>query len=107
MILIIPILMVIGGAWMKFWPPKDRNSYVGYRTKASMKSQEAWDFAQQYCGKLWLGVGLVMLVVSALAYRFIKPLRNNSAVSILISVLQTALLCLTAVPVEKALKEKT
>ncbi|MCS7054393.1 MAG: SdpI family protein [Ignavibacterium sp.] len=47
---------------LKF-PPKKINSFYGYRTKSSMKSSEAWDFAQTYSSKLMLrfGAGLCLI----------------------------------------------
>ena len=64
LILIIPVVMIVCGLLMKFRPPKKINRYTGYRTKNSMKSQENWDFAQQYCGRLWIYGGACMLADS-------------------------------------------
>ncbi len=49
------------GCGLLLWkcPPKDINSLIGYRTKRSMRSQEAWDFSQRYAGKAWVGLGVV------------------------------------------------
>lgn len=106
MIFIVPVAMLICGAWLRFYPPKTRNRWTGYRTKRSLKSQEAWDFAQRYCGKIWLMAGLIMLVVSALAAIFIKSPKEDNNVSVCGSILQTIVLCLSCLPVEKALKNK-
>lgn len=45
------------------FPPKKINSFYGYRTKRSMASQEAWDYAQTFSSKLMLrfGAGLCLL----------------------------------------------
>ena len=32
---------------MRIWPPKSVNRMYGYRTRRSMASQEAWDYAQE------------------------------------------------------------
>ena len=45
------ILIVVGFILLKY-PPKEINSLYGYRTEKSMKSQEAWDFAQIFSSKL-------------------------------------------------------
>lgn len=45
-----PLVIIIMLITLKF-PPKKINSLYGYRTKRSMKSQEAWDFAQPFSGK--------------------------------------------------------
>lgn len=58
--LLIPAAMLVGGVWMRFFPPKNRNGCIGYRTELSRASQEAWDFAQRYSGRLWLICGAAM-----------------------------------------------
>ena len=50
--LLIPMAMLINGILHLRRPPKSINWHYGYRTKRSMKSQEAWEFVQQYCGRL-------------------------------------------------------
>lgn len=40
-------IFVIAAEWTRRRPPKTINHLYGYRTKASMASQERWDFAQQ------------------------------------------------------------
>lgn len=66
MSLLIPATMIGFGGIFVHRPPKNINSIYGYRTRRSMKNQESWDFAHQYCGKRWLRDGLVLLVVSVL-----------------------------------------
>lgn len=41
------IIFVIAAGWMERRPPKTINHLYGYRTPASMASQERWDFAQK------------------------------------------------------------
>lgn len=56
---LIPLICIaIGGAILRFFPPKKINSFYGYRTPRSMKNQENWDFAQKYAGQLMLSWGL-------------------------------------------------
>ena len=62
--LLLPLIMVIAGYFMYKHSPKDINGIIGYRTKLSMKNQETWDFAQKFCGKLWLKIGGIMLLLS-------------------------------------------
>lgn len=50
------------------YPPKKINSFYGYRTKSSMKSQEIWDFAQEYSSRLLYKYGIVLLVLGVLGY---------------------------------------
>jgi uncharacterized membrane protein len=48
---------------LKF-PPKKINYLYGYRTTASMKNQQVWDFAQHYSGIKMCQGGLALIVVS-------------------------------------------
>ena len=50
--------MVGCGLFLWKCPPKDINALIGYRTKRSMESQKAWDFAQCYAGKMWVRLGI-------------------------------------------------
>ncbi|MBZ9688959.1 SdpI family protein [Clostridium estertheticum] len=58
----IPIIMVIFGLVLRFKPPSKINSFYGYRTTRSIKSQEAWDYAQRRIGGLWLYTGTILYI---------------------------------------------
>lgn len=47
------------------FPPKKRNAIYGYRTRSSMKSQEAWAFANAFSSKMMIAISLVMIVLAA------------------------------------------
>ncbi len=58
------ILVLVGGIGLLF-PPKKINYIYGYRTKRSMRSDEAWQYANRYSsqlmtafGALTIGIGL-------------------------------------------------
>lgn len=55
------------------FPPKKINSWYGYRTPASMKSEEKWNFAQKYSSYLMLKTGFILLLIS-----FLKTILNNN-----------------------------
>ena len=55
--LLIPIVMLICGFFMSKYPPKEINGIIGYRT-----TMDTWKFAHDYCGKLWLKLGLLLLI---------------------------------------------
>jgi uncharacterized membrane protein len=48
-------------------PPKEINHLYGYRTRQSMSSQEKWDFAQVFAGKLMYKGGIFLLHLALLA----------------------------------------
>lgn len=62
--LLIPGCMLYFGWRFQKKPPKKINSGYGYRSTRSMRSQEAWDFAQVYSGRFWFRAGQPTLVVS-------------------------------------------
>lgn len=66
------IIFIIVGLMMLKYPPKEINSLYGYRTKKSMKSQEAWNFAQIYSSKLIIKAGLFLSLVGLLGYVFFE-----------------------------------
>lgn len=69
-IFIIPLLIVLIGYLMNKYPSKKINYFIGYRTFNSMKNENNWKLANQYCGKLWFKIGLIMLIISILLFIF-------------------------------------
>ena len=105
--LFIPVLMILCGYLMYKHTPKDINGLVGYRTAMSMKNQETWDFAHNYCGRLWVNAGAVMTIISALVcvpYFFMSS-GKATVIMCIAEVIQVVFLCWTIVPTERALKD--
>ena len=73
MVILMPVTMIIFGRCWQKRPPRKINDLYGYRTAMSMKSQETWDFAHRYFGKLWFILGLILLPLSAAAMLFLLP----------------------------------
>lgn len=76
-----PLFMVLGYYFSKF-PPKKINNIYGYRTPRSMKSQEAWDFAQVYGAKKMIEAGISLLVVGVSLFFIQLPEAANAIISI-------------------------
>lgn len=68
------IFVVIGWLLIKF-PPKAINKIYGYRTPRSMRSQNAWDFAQRYSSLVMVKCGWLLVVVACIAV-FFKPIEK-------------------------------
>lgn len=103
---LIPVLMIIAGRMMWKRPPKTINGTVGYRTSRSMMNMDTWNFAHDYCGRLWWKIGWIMLVPSILIH---IPLygRSENAIGIVCGILitvQTIVLIVSIFPTERALK---
>ena len=92
-IFMIPILIIFIGYIMYKYPPKKINWIVGYRTRKSMKNEENWKFANQYCGKLWIKIGLIMFVITLVLFALfylnvINYTEDVLAIIILVQVIQ-------------------
>ena len=65
-IFILPVIIILIGYIMNKYPPKKVNWFIGYRTRKSMKDEIVWKTANQYCGRLWIKIGLIMFVVASI-----------------------------------------
>jgi len=104
---LIPVFMIIYGKVFLKHPPKIINSIYGYRTTMSGKNQDTWDFAHQYCGKLWWKLGWIMFVVTVIA---MLPLLGKDADSVglwggIFELVQGAVLIVSIFLTEKALRK--
>src|SRR5688572_29458800 len=61
------VLLAVGSL-MKLVPPKKINSFYGYRTPRSMKSQLAWDEANTYSADLMLWAGISTVLVQTILF---------------------------------------
>ena len=103
---IIPAMMVIFGRVMWKHPPKKINGVYGYRTKRSMKNMDTWNFAHEYCGKLWWRTGWIMLIFSVIIQLpFLKSGEDTIGVlGMILCIVQCAVLVLSIIPTQKALQ---
>lgn len=97
-----PILILCGFLLIKR-PPKKINFFYGYRTKTSMKSQEIWDYAQQYAGKQLARFGVVIFLMSFLG--LVLEIEYKASVLIFISYFLIGCVALIY-SIEKKLKER-
>lgn len=105
--LFIPIIMVIFGKLFLKAAPKDINGIYGYRTAMSMKNRDTWEFAHKYCGKVWFYAGLVLLPLNFIPLIFVigKGTDLIGAVGTVFCLIDTAVMLLSIIPTEKALKK--
>ena len=105
--LLVPLLMIIFGRIMYKHAPKSINGVYGYRTSMSMKNEDTWKFAHDYCGRLWYKIGLIMLIPSVLVQLpFVKS--STDTIGIMTVVLETVHFCVmiaSIFPTEKALRK--
>lgn len=91
--ILLPLTMLVFGLYFSKNAPSEINSAFGYRTKSSMKSQDTWEFAHRYCGKLWKIYGAVLLPISVIPMILLKSSSENT-----VSVVSTALMIIQLVP---------
>lgn len=104
--LLIPATMIITGYFMYKKPPKDINGVIGYRTPMSSKNMDTWKFAHDYCGRLWLKIGIILLVPSIIVQiPFANSDENTVGIlTLIIEGVQLVFLIGSILPVERALK---
>lgn len=103
----IPVTMLFFGVKFRKHGPKNINGIYGYRTSMSMKNKETWEFAHQYCGRLWIKLGLVMLIITSIASGLVFMFDDNvwGIIETVLVTAQTIILIASIFPVESALKK--
>jgi len=96
------VFLFIGFLFYQF-PPKKINGLYGYRTPASMESQERWDFAQKYSSVEMMKSGLLLLLLCLPGLIFFPP--REAAVFIGLG-LMLLVVIIMIVRVERAIKRK-
>lgn len=104
--LLLPLIMTVGGYFMYKNPPKEINGCIGYRTEMSRKNKDTWAFAHDLCGRLWIKLGLVLLILTIIAQIPFAQAGDNTVgiVTIAIETVQLVVLICSIIFVEKSLK---
>ena len=74
--LLEPVALIYGGWKLIKDPPRSEKRYLSYNTSRARKSREAWDFAQEYCGKVWRGAGLLTAALAVLVQIMLPSFPN-------------------------------
>ena len=85
------------------FPPKEINSIYGYRTKASMRNQKSWNFAQKQSSKLMIDISCYQIIFG-LASMVLNLLIENSILFGLIITILNPLIVI--IKIEKLLSDK-
>ena len=105
--LLIPLIMIGFGRYFLKKAPEKINMLFGYRSSASMKNRETWEFAHKYCGKIWFICGLVLLPLSVLFSLFTLGKSEDFAGTVggISCIVQLVVLVGSIIPTEIALKK--
>ncbi|GAA4761575.1 MULTISPECIES: SdpI family protein [Flavobacterium] len=98
---LVGIIFIVISLITRILPPKKINALYGYRTLASMKNQETWDFAQRYSSNKMIHAGLFLIVVSFL--KIVIEEKHEILLNLLFLFLATLYLLFTT---ERAIKNK-
>lgn len=106
--LIIPIVVLIAGIITKNHMPQYRNGSVGYRTRRSRSSREAWEYANKEMAIVMQKLGWIMLAATIVICAFFL---NSSEVIVsivctVVIVVQCVALAIGMLGIENKLKEK-
>ncbi|OWR14984.1 hypothetical protein CDW55_00650 [Chryseobacterium sp. VAUSW3] len=96
-------VFVVAGFIMLKFPPKKINYLYGYRTSASMKNQDQWDFAQSYAAKEMMLTGIVLATSGLLT--LITDFATSVKLLVGLAMVGLAVIVLL-VRVEKAIKKR-
>lgn len=66
-IFIGPILLLVQGMFYLWFPPKEANHRMGFRTYFGMGSVEAWQYTQRIAGLIYSFLGGVLLLIALIA----------------------------------------
>lgn len=97
------LIFVITAIITAKYPPKRINSIYGYRTKASMKSQERWDFAQKCSTDLLFKYGILLTIIGLVCYFTSFSIVTSTILSLII---MSILMFLLFYKTEHAIKAK-
>lgn len=61
---LIPIFMIVAGMYAWWKPTKNKQSFFAYRSKRSLISEEAMEYAQVCMGKSWFMIGIILFIVT-------------------------------------------
>ena len=105
--LICSILMICFGVRLLRYRPK-LNGICGLRIKRAMVNDETWNFANEYCGRLWRNFGWIMFLVIVIVMPFVINLSEFviKIVGLLIGILQCVVFFSTIKMVNKALDKE-
>ena len=102
--LLLPVMMTLLGYVFIKRPPKNINMFYGYRTSRSMRSMESWNYAHERCGRLWIKLGPVLIIL-ILFSKLLIPL-NEEILSLIHMTILIFFLFATIFVVEQDLKRK-
>tara|TARA_B110000003_G_scaffold126761_3_gene128812 strand:- start:694 stop:969 length:276 start_codon:yes stop_codon:yes gene_type:complete len=85
------------------FPPKEINSIYGYRTKASMRNQKSWNFAQKQSSKLMIDISCYQIIFGLASMVLNLSIENSILFGLIITILNPLIVI---IKIEKLLSDK-
>ncbi|MBR2283763.1 MAG: SdpI family protein [Ruminococcus sp.] len=104
----VPVIVAFCGQYLKKCSSREINDLTGYRSSRSRASREAWQFANDYCGRLWIRWSLISIIPSAaIAVIFCIAVSGNAGIwaATVIELIQVMLILVSIAVVEGKLKQ--
>lgn len=99
--LLLGPLMVVLAFLFKTIPPKKINHWYGYRTPRSMRSSEAWHFANRYSSNALVIISGLTCVVQVVTHSVMTFQSAITVSAIFLSVALIAVILLTEIQLKK------
>ena len=106
-IFIIPVMIIVIGYLMNKYPPQKPNWFIGYRTRKSMQNNEVWKIANQYCGTVWIKLGILMLIITSIIFVLasLNIINFTENLLIIVTITEVIILVQTIFIVENKIKD--
>lgn len=104
---VVPFTMIGFGKMFLHHIPDEINAVFGYRTRMSTQNRDTWEFAHQYCGRLWFIFGLILLPLSIVPMFFVIGQSEDAIGNLggMICIVQCIFLVGSIFPTERALRK--
>ncbi len=107
--IVIAFAVLLGGCVMKKYSSNDKEMKYGFRTEFAKSSFEAWNYANTACGKHWIIIGIVYLMLGIPAIFLMYYFKGENvarALSLVYSVVIIANVAYSCNSVSKELHDK-
>lgn len=105
--LIVPIMMILLGAYFMKAKLPEINPLFGYRTARSMKTIETWQFSNRLMGKYWYYLGWVLLGIVIISALWLQGFDDNTigSYSLIVLFVELVVMIIPIGFIEKELKK--
>lgn len=98
--MLVPLEMIVLGNRYRRKPPKEISDVSGYRTSMSKLNNDTWRYSHNFIGKLWLFLGIILLIITIIIMVVIKNKNNFETLATYLTFAQLAIMCITILPTE-------